>query len=165
MRLHVGVIGPVERLHAINGELFDYVNVLTATVIALARIAFGVLVGEHRALRLHDEGARVVFRCDELNMLFLPNALGLHNNGDFGVELSEAGVGFKHLLLRAISKRNYHPQRSQCSPLCRDTKRGYQARYSTSSRNLRHLLQVDSGAEKPSAKGEKVPTNNGNVRK
>jgi hypothetical protein len=33
-------------------------------------------------------------------MLFLPNALGLHGNGYFGIELGEADIGLKHLLLR-----------------------------------------------------------------
>jgi hypothetical protein len=33
-------------------------------------------------------------------MLFLPNTLGLHGNGYFGIELGEADIGLKHLLLR-----------------------------------------------------------------
>jgi hypothetical protein len=33
-------------------------------------------------------------------MLFLSNTLGLHGNGYFRIELGEADIGLKHLLLR-----------------------------------------------------------------
>jgi hypothetical protein len=48
MRLHVGVVG-AELLGAVDGELLRDIDELTAAVIALARITFGVLVGEYRA--------------------------------------------------------------------------------------------------------------------
>jgi hypothetical protein len=52
VRLHVGEVGAEQPLGAVDGELLDDVHVLAAAVVALARIPFGVLVGEHRALRL-----------------------------------------------------------------------------------------------------------------
>ena len=45
------------------------------TVIALARITLGVLVREHRALRLEHGLAHVVLRGDELEVVFLAGAL------------------------------------------------------------------------------------------
>jgi hypothetical protein len=44
----------------LDGEVLGNVHVLAAAVIAPARIALGVLVGHHRALRLHH-GAETMF--------------------------------------------------------------------------------------------------------
>ncbi len=46
VRLHVGVLGAEQRLRAVDRELLDDVHVLAAAVVALARIALGVLVRE-----------------------------------------------------------------------------------------------------------------------
>jgi hypothetical protein len=46
MRLHVGVIGAEQLLGAVDGQLFDFIHMLAAAVVALARVAFGVLVGQ-----------------------------------------------------------------------------------------------------------------------
>jgi hypothetical protein len=53
VRLDVGELGAEEGLDPVDGQLLDNVNVLAAAVVALARVALGVLVGEDRALRLH----------------------------------------------------------------------------------------------------------------
>jgi hypothetical protein len=44
MRLHVGEVGAEQRLRAVDRELFGDVDVLAAAVVALARVALGVLV-------------------------------------------------------------------------------------------------------------------------
>ena len=49
VRLHVGVLGAEELLGALARQVLDDVGELAAAVVALARIAFGVLVGEHAA--------------------------------------------------------------------------------------------------------------------
>ena len=49
MRLHVGVLGAEELLGAVASQVLDDVDELAAAVIALAGIAFGVLVGEDAA--------------------------------------------------------------------------------------------------------------------
>ena len=51
VRLDVGVLGAEQRLGAVDRELLDDVDVLAAAVVALARVALGVLVGQHGALR------------------------------------------------------------------------------------------------------------------
>ena len=48
VRLHVGVLGAEELLRALDRERLDDVDELAAAVVALAGIAFGVLVGELR---------------------------------------------------------------------------------------------------------------------
>ena len=59
VRLHVRVLGAEDLLGAVDRELLGHVHVLAAAVVAPARVALGVLVGEHRALavehRLRDE--------------------------------------------------------------------------------------------------------------
>ena len=49
MRLYIGVLGSEELFRAVNGELFDFIGDLATSVIALARVALGVFVGEDRA--------------------------------------------------------------------------------------------------------------------
>ena len=56
--LHVGVLGAEQRLHPVAGEVLDLVDDLVAAVVALARVALGVLVGEHRAGGLASPPAR-----------------------------------------------------------------------------------------------------------
>ena len=72
VRLHVGVFGAEERLGALDGQRLDHVDVLAAAVVALARIAFGVLVGEHRAGRFEHRRADEVLGGDQLEAGLLP---------------------------------------------------------------------------------------------
>jgi len=58
--------------------MLNDVDVLAATVVTLARIAFGVLVGQAAALGLHDALAGVVLGRDQLDMIFLALLLGIH---------------------------------------------------------------------------------------
>jgi hypothetical protein len=64
VRLHVGVIGAKQLLDALNGQTLGHIHVFAAAVVALARIAFRVLVGQYRALGLQHTRAGVVFRGD-----------------------------------------------------------------------------------------------------
>ena len=49
VRLHVGVLGAEQLLRARDGERLGDVDELAAAVVALARVSFGVLVGQDRA--------------------------------------------------------------------------------------------------------------------
>ena len=93
MGLHIGVVGAEQLLGAVDGQLFHYVDMLAATVIALARIAFGVFVGQYRALGFHHRRAGVVFRRDQLNVFFLTLLFSLHGFPQFGVEFGDVDVG------------------------------------------------------------------------
>ncbi|MNH16317.1 hypothetical protein D3C79_759540 [compost metagenome] len=78
VRLDVGVVGTEQLLGALDGQGFYLVHVLAATVVALARVAFGVLVGQAAALGLHDALAGVVLRGDQLDVIFLALFFGIH---------------------------------------------------------------------------------------
>src|SRR6185503_10950504 len=77
--LHVDVLGPEELAGPADGQLLGDVDDLAAAVVALARVALGVLVGHHRAHRLqHRLGDEVLGR-DQLEAAGL--ALGLRADG------------------------------------------------------------------------------------
>ncbi len=92
VRLHVGELGTEQGLDAVDGELFDDVHVLAATVVALARVALGVLVGQDRALRLHHRNGGVVLRGDHFQAVTLAAQFGVDLGGDFRVQRGQVRV-------------------------------------------------------------------------
>ena len=94
MRLHVGVIGAEQLLDAVDGQLLGDIHVLAAAVVALARIAFRVLVGQLAALRLHHPRAGIVLAGDQLDVILLSTGLVGDGLGEFGVESGDqVGTG------------------------------------------------------------------------
>src|SRR5215211_2725805 len=71
VRLHVDVLRAEELYRPLDGEVLDLVYLLATAVVALARIAFRVLVGKDRALRREDRGRGEVLACDQLDGLAL----------------------------------------------------------------------------------------------
>ncbi len=57
VRLHVGEAAIEELPGAVDGEILRDIDVLAAAVVAPPRIAFGVFVRHHAALRLHHGAA------------------------------------------------------------------------------------------------------------
>ena len=98
VRLHVGVLGTEQRLDAIDGQLLGDVDELAAAVVALARVTLGVLVGEHRTLRLHDRRTGVVLGSDQLDVVFLSRKFLLHRNPDFRIDFLDGLTWIEHLL-------------------------------------------------------------------
>ena len=96
MRLHVGVIGAEQRLGALNGKLFDNVNVFAAAVVALARITFGVLVGQAAALRFHYARTGVVFGSNQFDVRFLALRLATNGGGQLIIEARDGHIFTKH---------------------------------------------------------------------
>ncbi len=94
--LHVGGFGAEELLHAVDGQLLDHVHVLAAAVVALAGIAFCVLVGELRALGRHDGGRGVVLAGDQFDVLLLAQVLGLDGGPHFGIGLFDKNIALVH---------------------------------------------------------------------
>ena len=72
MGLHVGVLGAEERSGPLTGEVLDAVDHLVAAVVALAGVALGVLVGEHRAGGAEHGRRREVLAGDQLDGRVLP---------------------------------------------------------------------------------------------
>ena len=96
VRLHVGVVGAEQLLGAVDGELLGDVDEFATAVIALARITFRVLVREHRTLRFEHARAGVVFRGDQLDVIFLALAFVLEGGLEFGVKATDGHRGTEH---------------------------------------------------------------------
>ena len=90
VRLHVGVFRAEQRLRAFDRERLCDVDELAAAVVALARISFGVLVGEHRPCGFEDCAADEVLRCDELEAVVLPALFVAHGLSDVGIRVRKA---------------------------------------------------------------------------
>ena len=97
VRLDVGEAGVEQLLDPVDGQLLGHVDELAAAVVALARVALGVLVGELAALGRHHRGGGVVLRGDQLDVLFLALVLALDDRGDLRVGVGEDGrTAVKH---------------------------------------------------------------------
>jgi hypothetical protein len=94
--LDVGVIGAEQFLGAVDSQLLDDIDEFAAAVVTLARITFGVLVGQNRTLSLHHGRAGVVFRSDQLNVLFLALSFLLHGGKEIGVVLGNSQITAEH---------------------------------------------------------------------
>ena len=75
MRLHVGMPRAEQLLGPLDGQALDLVDELTAAVIPLPGIAFGVLVRQHAADRLQHRRTDEVLRRDQLDPVSLPTLL------------------------------------------------------------------------------------------
>src|SRR6266851_1272144 len=95
MRLHIGPRRAEQLLRALDRDRLGHVDVLAAAVVAPPGIAFGILVRELAALRDQHRAADVVFRGDQLDVIFLPLVLEADRVPDFGIGLGEE-IGSKH---------------------------------------------------------------------
>src|SRR5439155_16171259 len=92
IRLRAGVWEEVregsteERLRTLDGERPGDVDPLAPAVIPAPRVALGVLVRQDAPHGLHDGGAGVVLRGDELDLLDLPPTLVLDRRVDLGID-------------------------------------------------------------------------------
>ena len=90
VRLHVGEAAAEQLLGALDGEVLGLVDVLAAAVVAVAGIAFGVLVGEHAARRLEHGARDDILRGDQLDLVLLAAELALHATEQLGIALGQA---------------------------------------------------------------------------
>ena len=68
MGLNIG-IGAIEQgLGPLNGQGLSDINKFAAAIIAAARIALGIFIGQDRALRLKHGARDNIFRGDQLNL-------------------------------------------------------------------------------------------------
>ena len=91
MRLDVGEAAAEQLLGALDRQRLDRVRGRAALIIAPARIAFGIFVGEHRALRLEHGARDDILRRDQLDLVLLAVELGGDRVGDRAVGLRAAG--------------------------------------------------------------------------
>ena len=107
MRLHVGEVAAEQLGHPLDRQPLDHIDVLAAAVVALARQAFGIFVGQHRALRLEHGAADDVFRGDQLDFVALAAEFLADRAGDLRVGFVESG-GEKSLLRNLCTLRDRH---------------------------------------------------------
>jgi hypothetical protein len=89
VRLDVGVFGAEQVLDPVDGQLLGNVHVLAAAVVAAARVALGVLVGQNGALGFHDRAGREVFGGDHFQGAALAAEFLVQYCGDLGIEFSQ----------------------------------------------------------------------------
>src|SRR5579883_49982 len=87
VRLNIGVFGSEKFLDALPGQVFDAVGVLAAPVVALARIAFGVLIGEYAAGGLQHGFGSEIFARDQFEARILALRFLANEVCDFGIGL------------------------------------------------------------------------------
>ncbi len=107
MRLHVGKAAAEQPGHPLDRQPLGDIDELAAAVIALARQAFGVLVGQHGALRFEHGAADDVLRRDQLDLIALAAELERNRIGDLRIAVGQRGgkqafvrrlgaVGYRH---------------------------------------------------------------------
>ena len=96
MRLDIDIFGVEQRLDPVYRQLLHDVYVLAAAVIAFAGIPFGILVGQHRPLRLHHRRAGIIFRSDQLDIFFLALLFRFDCLPDIGVNVFEGQFRGQH---------------------------------------------------------------------
>ncbi len=106
VRLHVGVLGAEELFGAIAGQVLDHVGVLAAAIVAAARIALSILVGEDRACGFEHCFRDEVLAGDHLQAFVLAEGFVINGVGDDGVGLGQGkGHAIGHTgILRQSSK-------------------------------------------------------------
>jgi len=96
VRLDVGVDGAKQLFGAINGQTLGHINILATAVIALARITFGIFVGQNRSLRSQYTRRGVVFRGNQLDMIFLAADFILHGLPEHLIKTGNGHILAKH---------------------------------------------------------------------
>ena len=112
VRLDVDVLGAEDLLGPVSGQVLGHVDELAAAVVAMARIALGVLVRQHAADGLHDGRAGVVFRGDHLQAAPLP--VDFAGNG--GPEFRVLSFDPVHAMRPDVYGRDTHPLSATAKP-------------------------------------------------
>ena len=89
IRLDIGEAAVEQSAGALDRQLLGDVDELAAAVIAPARIALGIFVGHHRALRLEHGARDDVLRGDQLDLVALATELEFDRAGDLRIGVGE----------------------------------------------------------------------------
>ncbi len=89
MRLDVGVLRAEKFFRAVNRELLDRVHVFATAIPAFFRIALGIFVREHGALRFQYRRADKIFTCDQFDVFLLAHALMFDGFGHGGIHVAQ----------------------------------------------------------------------------
>jgi len=99
MGLNVGVLGLEQLLCPFDGQGFDGIDVWATGIVTAAGVAFGILIGQDRALCSEYRFAGVVLSGNEVDGFFLVLGLLLDDARDFHIL---AGFVTQFLILRSI---------------------------------------------------------------
>ena len=75
VRLHIDVLGVIEHLKTIARDILRDIHYLAASVVTMAGIALGVLIGQHAAHGFHHLITHEILTRDQLNSFGLTLAL------------------------------------------------------------------------------------------
>ena len=89
MRLYIGKLCPKQLAYTCDCQVFYLIDALTATVVALARITLGVLIGQNRTHCSQNCFADDIFRSDELNITHLTVVLFSNHRTYFRIEFAD----------------------------------------------------------------------------
>ena len=113
IRLHIGEVAVEQLLGAIDGQRFGFVDELAAAVVAPARIALGIFVGERRAGGLQHRPADDILRGDQLDLVALP--VGLAGHGGVDRRVGRGAAPRQRTVLAAQRRFRRSPA---CAPSC-----------------------------------------------
>ena len=89
MWLNAGVLGAEQLLGTLNGDVFYNVYALAAAVVALAREALSIFVGQYSAHRQHNSFRDDVLGSDQFDVAFLAGIFRLNRLADLGIMLGD----------------------------------------------------------------------------
>jgi hypothetical protein len=104
VRLDIGEGATEQLLGAVDRELLGDVDVLAAAVVAPPRIALGVFVGQHRALRLEHRARDDVLGGDQLDLVALTCQFVADCAPELGVGIGETS-GEESIGIRGTHRR------------------------------------------------------------
>ena len=89
IRLHIGELAIEESGDALDRQRLNDIDILAAAIIAPARIALRILVGEHRTLRIEHRLGDNILRSDQFDFIALTAKLLLDRGRDLRIDLGE----------------------------------------------------------------------------
>ena len=102
MRLDIGTFCAEQLLGALNGNLFNDIDILAAAIIALARIALRIFVGQYTAHGSHHGRGNEVFGGNQLNIALLAAKLLLHGLTNLRVEARDKADGIENFTVHNV---------------------------------------------------------------
>ena len=102
MRLDIGVGTAEQPLGAVDRQQLGDIDEFAAAIVAPARIALGVLVGEHAALGFEHGGTNEIFRRDQIDLPLLALNFAGDRRSDQRIQIPESTF---EELVRRIERR------------------------------------------------------------
>ena len=90
--LHVGVLGAEKFLDPLNSQVFNNIDEFATAVVAAARVAFRIFIGQHRPLPLEYGARHEVLRGDHFQGVLLALTFQIECFGDLRVKLREGSL-------------------------------------------------------------------------